>query len=193
MPGEMLQARIDFITTGLFQLEISDRRAESSIEEKQVCCYLRKAMPDCSLQTDAKIAISQCGEMTAAPYQARMSQLVISRPYRVTHSPHLMSLRLSILTLKRQKITAEAFLQGALSLCHRDRSMATNYLPRDPNSRSKLDADGSITAAKLPTTAAASTAPSFPVARTSSAKPASSPTARSLLDGQRMAGRQLHR
>ena len=32
MPGEMLQTRIDFITTGLFQLEISDRRAESSIE-----------------------------------------------------------------------------------------------------------------------------------------------------------------
>ena len=32
MPGEMLQTRIEFVTTGLFQLEISDRRAESSIE-----------------------------------------------------------------------------------------------------------------------------------------------------------------
>lgn len=32
MPGEMLQTRIEFVTTGLFQLEISDRRVESSIE-----------------------------------------------------------------------------------------------------------------------------------------------------------------
>jgi hypothetical protein len=31
MPGEMLQTRIEFVTTGLFQLEISDRRAESSL------------------------------------------------------------------------------------------------------------------------------------------------------------------
>lgn len=32
MPGEMLQTRIEFVTTGLFQLEISDRRAESSLQ-----------------------------------------------------------------------------------------------------------------------------------------------------------------
>jgi len=31
LPGEMLQTRIEFVTTGLFQLEISDRRVESSL------------------------------------------------------------------------------------------------------------------------------------------------------------------
>lgn len=31
LPGTILQTRIDFITTGLFQLEISDRRAEASL------------------------------------------------------------------------------------------------------------------------------------------------------------------
>ena len=32
LPGQMLQTRIEFVTTGLFQLEISDRRAESSLQ-----------------------------------------------------------------------------------------------------------------------------------------------------------------
>ena len=31
LPGTMLQTRIEFVTTGLFQLEISDRKAESSL------------------------------------------------------------------------------------------------------------------------------------------------------------------
>lgn len=31
LPGAMLQTRIEFVTTGLFQLEISDRRAESNL------------------------------------------------------------------------------------------------------------------------------------------------------------------
>ena len=31
LPGTMLQTRIEFVTTGLFQLEISDRRAETSL------------------------------------------------------------------------------------------------------------------------------------------------------------------
>ena len=58
----MLQTRIEFVTTGLFQLEVSDQLAETSIAAQSGLLLEREGDADCSLQTDAKIAISPVQE-----------------------------------------------------------------------------------------------------------------------------------